>query len=130
MNIKVYVTTKVKNKHQLAAIKEYDKRLSRYCKISMVEVKNINDHNIPAKSYKILIDETSQSISSEDLADKLNHLAVTGKSDLAFILFDTEEFDEKLALTSMTMSLGMTLTVLYEQVYRAFRIMKNEPYHK
>jgi len=130
MNIKVYVTEKVKDKYQLAAIKEYDKRLSRYCKIKQVIIKENELDKIPSKSYKIGLNDKSDTIMSEDLANKLEHLALTGKSDVAIVLVDQVQADEYLSLSSMTMSTGMTLTVLYEQIYRAFRIMKNEPYHK
>jgi len=131
MNIKVYVLEKTKDKNQLAAIKEYDKRLTRYCKIKLFTLKNEEELNkLPEKSYKIMVHEKHETISSEALADKIQTLGLIGKSDISLILSDSEEFDDSFALSKMTMSTGMSLTVLYEQIYRAYRIMKNEPYHK
>ena len=131
MNIKIYVDEKIKDKYQLQAIKEYDKRLTRYCKLKQVVYKTREDLKaIQGKTYKILVNEKGPSISSEELASKLENLAVTGKSDVAFILADSCDMDDYISLSSMTLSKGISLTVLYEQIYRAFRIQKNEPYHK
>jgi 23S rRNA (pseudouridine1915-N3)-methyltransferase len=130
MNIKVYIDEKIKNKHQLGAIKEFDKRLSRYCKIKLVTIKPSELDSISDKTHKIYVHESGESITSEGLSDKLNHLGVTGKSDVAFILMNTDTYEETMCLSSMTLSTGMTVTVLYEQIYRAYRIMRNEPYHK
>ncbi len=131
MNLKIYVDEKVKDKFQLQAIKEYDKRLTRYCKMKQVIFKDQEElSKISDRTYKIIVNITGKSISSEELANKLEHLGVIGKSDIAFILSDDFQGDDHICLSSMSMSTGMSLTVLYEQIYRAFRIQKNEPYHK
>lgn len=130
MNINVYIDEKIKNKHQLDAIKEFDKRLSRYCKIKLKIIKASDLDDISTRSYKIYIYDSGESLTSEAFSEKINHLGVTGKSDIAFILMKTDDYDEALSLSSMTLSTGMTVTVLYEQIYRAYRIMRNEPYHK
>ncbi len=131
MNIKVYITEKIKNKNEIAAYKEYEKRLSRYCKISLVTIKSIEELNdVKSKVYKILLNSNGQTLSSEDLAEKINHLGLTGKSDIAFMLVDECACDEHLALSKMDLGTGIATTVLYEQIYRAYRIMRNEPYHK
>lgn len=131
MNFKIYIPEKIKNKHQQAAVKEYEKRLSRYCKIKTIIYKDETElEKLPSKTYKIRITPQGDTITSEALADKINHLGVTGKSDVTFIIHDSIDSNEILALSKMDLSVGMTTTVLYEQIYRGFRINNNEPYHK
>lgn len=128
MNIKLYIDEKIKYKYHTQSIQEFTKRLSRYCKLQLVTIRSVDD--IPNKSYRFLINERGMSISSEAFSEKLKTLGVKGQSDLAFILLEDAEHNEHLSLTSMTMSTGLTVTALLEQIYRAYRIMRNEPYHK
>ncbi len=131
MNIKIYISEKIKDKDELNAIQEYEKRLSRYCKFKIITVKSVEElSKLPEKIYKIKISPRGQVISSEDLAERINRYGLTGKSDVAFILDQEIDVDEHLALSKMTMGTGISTTVLIEQIYRAYRIMKNEPYHK
>ncbi|KAE9635662.1 23S rRNA (pseudouridine(1915)-N(3))-methyltransferase RlmH [Defluviitalea raffinosedens] len=133
MNYKIYVVGNKIQKFYTDGIKEYVKRLSRYCKPSLVPVKNEEDllKKLSPKSYKILIASYGAQLSSEELASKINHLGVSGKSDIAIIIGSTKaNYDECLAISPMEMDLGLTATILFEQIYRAYRIINNEPYHK
>lgn len=133
MNFKIYIIGKITNKAHKKAIAEYQKRLSRYCKIKLIEVKDKDSlmKKISNTTYVILINTNGKQLSSEELAEKINTLGVTGKSDISIIYSEDEmEFDEHLSISNMTMSIGITSTILYEQIYRGYRILRNEPYHK
>ena len=133
MNIKVYAIGTIKDKNQLAAIKEYDKRLGRYCKIEMILVKNKDSllKKLSNKSYVIKVSTVGELFTSEDLAEKVKTLGVSGTSDMAFVYSEEDfEWDEHLALSKMDMSLGMVMTILFEQIYRGYRIIHNQAYHK
>jgi len=133
MNIKIYAIGKVKDKNQLDAIKEYDKRLGRYCKIEMILVKNKEMllKKLSNKSYVIKVSTTGELFTSEGLAEKIKTLGVSGTSDMAIVYSEEEfEWDEHLGLSKMDMSLGMIMTILFEQIYRGYRIIHNQAYHK
>lgn len=72
MNIKVYTSEKVKDKNHLAAINEYDKRLSRYCKITLVDCKDTDsiEKKLNRNSYIIRFSTTGSQISSEEFLEK------------------------------------------------------------
>jgi 23S rRNA (pseudouridine1915-N3)-methyltransferase len=133
MNFKIYLVHNKIDKFYNEAIKEYEKRLGRYCKIELFQVKN-EEHllkKLSDKSYKIVISNKGQHISSESLADKINTLGISGNSDIAVIIgADNFPHDEILAISSMEMDLGLMTTIAFEQLYRAYRILNNEPYHK
>ena len=88
MNIKIYICGEKIDKFLLEGIKEYEKRLSRYCKIHLQSFKNEEQllKKLSDKSYKILITSMKETISSEKLAERINHLGVSGKSDITFII--------------------------------------------
>lgn len=133
MNFRLFYIIEKIPKYYEAAIKEYEKRLSRYCKVKRVGVKSeeLLEKNLPSNAYIIRISEAGEAITSERLAEKIKDFAVTGKSDIAFIIGDTSSVaDEHLSLSQMEMSQGLTLTVLMEQIYRGYRIINGEPYHK
>lgn len=130
MNFKIYLVGDKIDKFYTEAIKEYEKRLSRYCKIQLVHVKNEKQllKNISDKFYKILISSKGQQISSEELADKINLLGISGKSDIAIIIGVENIFcDEMLSISPMEMELGLKATITFEQIYRSYRIINNEP---
>lgn len=133
MNFKIVIIGKIKNKAQKEAIQEYQKRLSRYCKIKLIEYKSLEDYekNLSSQTYTIQMTTHDQSISSEALSEHINRLGVTGKSDVTIVYTDEViEHDEKLSVSKMSLSIGMFAITIYEQIYRAYRIMRNEPYHK
>lgn len=133
MNIKLYVISNKFDKFCYEGIKEYDKRLSRYGKYKMEQFKNQEQliKKLSAKTYKIGITTTKDVHSSEQLAEKIDTLGTTGKSDITFILGTSSiEFDETISMIPMDVDLGLQALVLTEQIYRGYRIIQNEPYHK
>ncbi|WP_018750378.1 23S rRNA (pseudouridine(1915)-N(3))-methyltransferase RlmH [Paenibacillus sanguinis] len=133
MKLTVYIINEKIEKFYLEAIKEYEKRLSRYCTIKLIYLKREDqlEKKLSDNSYKILIANTKQSLSSEELAEKINDLGVSGTSDISIIIgSENTPFDEKLTMSQMDMDTGLKTTILIEQLYRAFRIIHNHPYHK
>ena len=133
MNFRVYIIGDEIKKFYAEAIKEYEKRLSRYCKIRLIRVKDENKllKTLPDKFYKILISSKGQRICSEELAEKINLFGISGKSDIAIIIgTENAAYDEKISVSPMEMDLGLTATIIFEQIYRSYKIIFNEPYHK
>lgn len=133
MNFKVYVISKKIEKFYLEAVAEYEKRLGRYCKIELIQVKNsatllkkLND-----KSYTVKMNSSGERLSSETLAEKIESYGLSLVSDISFIIGDTElKCDEQFCISPMDMDPGLETAVLFEQIYRGYRILNNEPYHK
>jgi len=159
MKITIISVGKIKEKFMKNGIKEYSKRLSRYCKLNMVEV---NDEKAPENlseadmeivktkegerilgklsnnTYVICLAIDGKQLSSEELSAKLDNLALTGKSDVTFIIGGSlglsdevlKRSNYKLSFSKMTFPHQLMKLILLEQVYRGFRISKGEPYHK
>lgn len=133
MNFKIYLVYNKISNFYIEAIKEYEKRLGRYCKIELFQVKNEEQllKKLSEKSYKIVISNKGPHISSEALADKINTLGISGNSDIALIIgADNFPCDEVLAVSAMEMDFGLITTIAFEQLYRTYRILNNQPYHK
>lgn len=133
MKINVLIQTSKLATYYTAAIKEYTKRLSKYCKVNLELYKSFNElkNKIPSGTYKIRISPTGDILSSEELSSKLNQLAVTGKSTITIIICEDDVLcNELISISPMDMNSGLLTTVLFEQIYRAFRIMHNHAYHK
>ncbi|KQU58734.1 23S rRNA (pseudouridine(1915)-N(3))-methyltransferase RlmH [Rossellomorea marisflavi] len=159
MNITIITVGKLKEKYLKQGIAEYTKRLGAYAKIEIVEladekapevlsdsemqqVKNKEGERILSKispdHHVIALAIQGKMKSSEELADTLDKLATYGKSKVAFIIGGSlglsddvlKRADEKLSFSKMTFPHQLMRLVLVEQVYRAFRINRGEPYHK
>ena len=138
MYYKIYTIAESKiDKFYIEAIKEYEKRLSKYCKIKLHHIKNREQllSKLSKNSHVILISTEGTNISSEELAEKINSYGVTGISNITIILRDSLEmfkdnFDESIMISTMDMDIGLQTTILFEQIYRAYRINNNQPYHK
>lgn len=159
MNITIISVGKLKEKYLKLGIDEYSKRLSRYAKLSLVEVpdekapenlskaeeKIVKDKegegilkHIKEGTYVIALDLKGKMLSSEELADKLQNLGITGNSNIAFIIGGSlglseevlKRADYKLCFSPMTFPHQLMKLILLEQIYRGFRIIKGEPYHK
>lgn len=159
MNIKIIAVGKIKEKYIQEGIKEFIKRLSRYCSLDIIE---IDDEKAPEKlsekemdivkakeGNKILLKvpqnayvmslviEGSQ-LSSEGLSEKMSELMVSGTNDICFVIGGSlglsrdviNRSNYKLSFSKMTFPHQLMRLILLEQVYRGFRIMKGEPYHK
>lgn len=159
MKITIIAVGKIKEKYFTGAIEEYSKRLSRYCKLNIIEVadektiENTSDteiamiqekeaerilKNISDDSYVVTLEILGKMLDSVELADKIKNVTVNGKSHICFIIGGSVGLhssvsmraDFKLSFSKMTFPHQLMRVVLLEQVYRAFRINNNEPYHK
>ena len=159
MNISVISVGKLKEKYLKLGIEEFSKRLSKYCKLDLIEledekcpenlsekdmeiVKNKEGQRILSKiknnSYVIALAIDGKKLSSEELADTISKLAVRGNSHITFIIGGSlglsdevlKRADYKLSFSKMTFPHQLMKLILLEQVYRAFSINNNEPYHK
>lgn len=125
--------------YALAAIKEYEKRLHRYCKITHVLYKS-NEmllKKLPSSNLIYHIKPGKSTLSSESLAEQMNHWGLMGNSTVSFII-DAEgtitdpilNDTPQLHISPLTLSSGMLTTLLTEQLYRGYRIINNQAYHK
>ena len=159
MGITVISVGKIKEKYLTMAIDEYSKRLSKYCKLSFIQVQdektpdNVSEtvnnkikeiegerilKNIKDSAYVIALAIEGKQLSSEQLASTLENLAVTGKSDIVFVIGGSlglssqvlSRADYLLSFSKMTFPHQLIKVILLEQIYRSYRIIKNEPYHK
>ncbi|WP_342427588.1 23S rRNA (pseudouridine(1915)-N(3))-methyltransferase RlmH [Paenibacillus sp. FSL L8-0158] len=133
MRFKVFAVGDKLEKFYLEAIKEYEKRLSRYCDIKLIHIKKEEQllRKINENSIVIVVTTTENPISSEELANKVDNWASIGTSNVAVIIgARSTSYSESLTFSQMEMDLGLETTILFEQVYRAYRIINNHPYHK
>lgn len=133
MKYNILIQSNKFKKYYVDAIKEYEKRLSRYCKINLIICKNSTEieKKLPTNSYYIQISSDSILLSSEELAGKINKYAIESNSNITFIINSSiNNPNEIISITKMDMDVGLLITIIYEQIYRAYRIIHNEPYHK
>ena len=156
MNIKIIAVGKIKENAFKLAIDEYVKRLSGYCSLSIVEVpaQSIMDDtladkyldeeaekilaNIKKNSYLITLEIEGKSLTSVEFADKLKSLSNDGVNEIIFIIGGANGLSEKikklsdfkLSFSKMTFPHRLARVMLVEQLYRAMKILSNEPYHK
>ena len=161
MGIKVTVISvgKVKDKYLQLGIDEFKKRLSRFCKLALVEVKDepIADgmsqreldmlrqkegqlilSKLPDSAYVIAMDIDGKQLSSVELADKMREIGTYGQSHVVFLIGGSvgladeikKMADMKLSFSKMTFPHQFFKLMLLEQVYRGFKINANESYHK
>ncbi len=159
MKIRLLTVGKIKEKYLKDAIAEYSKRLSRYCKLEILEVAdektpdNASEtlemqikqkegerilHLISDTDYVIALDLAGEMYTSEEFADKIDRLGIRGISTIDFIIGGSlglsEEIrkraDMKVSFSKMTFPHQLMRVIFLEQLYRSYRIIKNEPYHK
>lgn len=159
MNIKVITVGKIKEKYIKLGIDEFAKRLSKYCNLEQVEVSDekapetlsdkemqmIKDKegekilaHVKENTYLIALAIEGKMISSEELATKMQDLAISGKSHITFVIGGSlglsdrvmKRADYKLSFSKMTFPHQLMKVILLEQVYRGFRIITGAPYHK
>lgn len=159
MRITVISVGKIKEKFYTGAIEEYSKRLSKYCTLNLVEVADekapetlsekemvqIKDREgerildkIKDAQYVITLEIRGKQLTSEELSDKLSALGLEGNSDVVFVIGGSLGLSDAvmrrsnfaLSFSKMTFPHQLMKVVLLEQVYRGFRILRNEPYHK
>ena len=159
MKITVITVGKIKEKYLKDAIAEYSKRLSKYCKLEIIEVADektldnaseVVEDSIRSKeaerilkyvkddAYVITLEIGGKQLSSEELADKIDKLGVQGTSHIIFIIGGSiglgkevlNKSNYALSFSKMTFPHQLMRVILLEQVYRSYRIILNEPYHK
>lgn len=159
MKITLITVGKIKEKYFTDAIAEYAKRLSRYCKLEIIEVADEKTPDnaseglenqikekegerilskVPEGAYVVALAIDGKQLSSEELADKMEKWNVNGVSHLVFIIGGSlgltqkvlNRADYSLSFSKMTFPHQLMRVILLEQIYRSFRIRNHEPYHK
>ena len=149
---------KVKEKYFRDAIAEYAKRLSRYCKLEIIEVADEKTpdkaseteeeqikqkeadrilKNIREDSYCIALAIEGKKMDSVSLARNIERLGLNGKSNIVFVIGGSlglhqsvlKRADDKLSFSDMTFPHQLMRVILLEQIYRSYRIINKEPYH-
>ncbi len=159
MKVTIVCVGKVKEKFYRDAIAEFEKRLSRYCKLSIVEVADEKTPDTASEAEELLIKQkegeriiksmkedgyviclaiNGKQMDSEELSSKMEQLGVTGVSHIYFVIGGSlglsdavlNSADMKLSFSNMTFPHQLMRVILLEQIYRSYRIMNHEPYHK
>ena len=159
MKITLITVGKIKEKYLKDAIAEFSKRLGRYCKLEIVEVadEKTPDHAsetvenairdkegerilkyVKEDSYVITLEIRGKMLTSEELSEKVDTLGVQGISHIIFIIGGSiglgkevlKRSDYALSFSKMTFPHQLMRVILLEQIYRSYRIINHEPYHK
>lgn len=159
MKITIISVGKIKEKYLKDAIAEYAKRLGKYCRLEIIEVADEKTpdqaseaveegirakeaerilKNIKDDMYVITLEIQGKMLTSEELADKIETLGIQGKSSIAFVIGGSiglgkavlDRSDFALSFSRMTFPHQLMRVILLEQIYRGFRIINGEPYHK
>ena len=159
MKIQIICIGKLKEKYWTEAVAEYSKRLQRFCTLEIVELKEArlpdkasaaDEENVKLEegrsilkqisdsTYVITLEVLGKALSSEELAGTIEDLAGMGRSDIAFVIGGSlglsaevsRRADFKLSFSRMTFPHQMMRVILLEQVYRSFKINRNETYQK
>jgi len=159
MKITILCVGKVKEKFYRDAIEEFAKRLSRYCKLEFIEVSDEKTEEQASENEIRLVKEKEgerllknikddadvvtlcidgKQLDSEELSEKINNLGISGVSHIYFVIGGSlgladavvKRADYKLSFSKMTFPHQLMRVILLEQIYRAYRIMNHEPYHK
>ncbi|MDY2730438.1 MAG: 23S rRNA (pseudouridine(1915)-N(3))-methyltransferase RlmH [Clostridium sp.] len=159
MNISIIAVGKLKEKYLKMAVDEYSKRLSRYAKLEIIELQdektpdnasikeeiqikekegNAILSKIKDNAYVIAMDLNGKQLTSVEFSSFISNCTVMGNSNIVFVIGGSlglseeviKRADYKLCFSKMTFPHQLFRVMLLEQVYRGFRIMNNEPYHK
>lgn len=159
MKVKIICVGRLKEKYLVAGIAEYLKRLQAYCRVEVYEVSDesipdncslANEMIIKSKEgkkildkikqddYVVLLDVAGKEIDSIMLAKQMENCMISGKSTIDFVIGGSlghgqeiiERANFRLSFSKMTFPHQLMRLILVEQIYRAFKIMKNESYHK
>lgn len=159
MKIDVLCVGKLKERYFTAAAEEYRKRLGRYCRLEVREVPDepAPENASPAQAeqvkeaegkrllqwrkpeaYAIALAIEGESLTSEGLARKLEGLGLSGRSHIQFFIGGSlglspevlRQADYRLSFSALTFPHQLMRVILLEQLYRSFRIIRREPYHK
>jgi 23S rRNA (pseudouridine1915-N3)-methyltransferase len=144
MKIRIFVVGAKIGANYRSGFAEYRKRLTKICQLelatfteSAAELKSLRDQKA-ARDYWIAVVPGGSPCSSEGLAEKMRDWALAGHQSLIFLVGLTrpadsvilEATDEMITLSPLAMPAELSMLLLSEQIYRAFRINENQPYHK
>lgn len=159
MKITILCVGKIKEAFYRDAVREFEKRLSRYCKLEIIEVSDEKNMEQPSGAEEALIKDKEgmrlckhiredcyviclaiegKQVDSVGFSEKINRLGVSGKSHICFVIGGSlglsdavlKRADELVSFSRMTFPHQLMRVILLEQIYRAYRIMHHEPYHK
>ncbi len=156
MKIKIIALGKIKEKFLKDGIDEFLKRLTPYASVEIIELSpvEIKDDNhvekaleeegqkilsmIKEETYVVTMEIQGTQLSSEEFAKKINEITVSGTSELVFVIGSScgiaksvsNRANFKLSMSKMTFLHQFARLILVEQIYRAFKILKGEKYHK
>lgn len=159
MNITILCIGKLKERYWTEAIAEYSKRLGKYCTLTINELKEEKAPDNPSNaeesavkdaegrnilrqikkdSYVIVLAIKGKELDSESLSEKIQNLGISGKSDITFVIGGSlglsdevlSRADFLLSFSKLTFPHQMMRVILLEQIYRSFKIIRNETYHK
>lgn len=159
MKISILTVGKIKEKYLRDAIAEYSKRLSRYCKLEIIEtadektpdnasetvedsIRNKEGERllkyIKDDAFVITLEIAGEQLTSEKFAEKINNLGIRGNSHIQFVIGGSiglgkevlKRSDYALSFSKMTFPHQLMRIILLEQIYRSYRILNHEPYHK
>ncbi|MEI8378036.1 MAG: 23S rRNA (pseudouridine(1915)-N(3))-methyltransferase RlmH [bacterium] len=156
MQIKIIVVGKLKEKSYQEISDEFSKRIRPYCSEKIIEIqaenlKNVSTDkiarareaqkilpNLSEDAFVVILDIKGQQLSSESLAKKVQEISNSGVNELIFVIGGATGLDEtvkaradlSLSFSKMTFTHQFARLMLQEQLYRAFKIINNEPYHK
>ncbi len=153
--ITIVAVGKIKEKALTTLINEYKKRITNYSKIEVIEVNDEPNDKIEEEkvkelegqrilkqikkdSYVILLDLQGKSLNSEELAKKIEQINTYHSSNITFIIGGSlgvsesvkEKTDFMLKLSEMTFPHNFVRLLILEQIYRSYKILNNETYHK
>lgn len=159
MKISILTVGKIKEKYLRDAIAEYSKRLGRYCKLEIIEVSDEKTPDnasetveeairkkegerllkyIREDAFVITLEIAGEQLTSEKFAKKINTLGIRGVSHIQFVIGGSiglgkevlARSDYALSFSKMTFPHQLMRVILLEQIYRSYRIINGEPYHK
>lgn len=143
--IKIICVGKIKEKYLKEAIEDYSKRISKYHKLEIVEVmdsdinheKDLIIKNIGVRDYVVTLEIDGSNVSSVEFSDKIDKIFITNNI-ITFVIGGSDGLHDdvkrlsnyKLSFSKMTFPHGLFRVVLLEQIYRSFKILNHETYHK
>lgn len=159
LNIKFICVGKLRERFYIDAFNEYARRLSAYCKFECVELNETKlgdkpsdkeienalvsesadiEKAIPKDAYVIAMCVGAKQLKSEELAQKINSLALSGRGKICFIIGGSfgmaesvkQRADMRLGMSEMTFPHHLARVMLTEQIYRSFKIIEGSRYHK
>ena len=159
LKVNIICVGKIKETFFREAIDEYSKRLNSYCSLNIIEIKDEKIPNNPSEkenqiikekegnnilshikkdSYVICLDLKGKQYTSEEFSQKINNISANISSSISFVIGGSlgisqnvlKKANESISFSKMTFPHQLFRVILLEQIYRAFKIMNNETYHK